>query len=96
LGISCDPLGALLIVGERGVEEVYVGVNRLLGERLPGLPLSPRLVSQLLGGGAPAPGLLSEVVQHPLGEVLGEAPPARLSFGEEVFSEIGLTPAQHS
>ena len=75
------PVGCPPILGESGVEEVYVGFSRLLCKRPPGLLLFPRLVGQLRRGGLPALGLLSEVIHHPLGEVLSEAPLALLRVG---------------
>jgi hypothetical protein len=65
-------LRALPRAGEHGVEEVHVGVHRLLGESLGGLLLLALLLDEVLGQGAVVLGLGPEVVDHAVEEVLGE------------------------
>src|SRR5215217_5900926 len=61
-----------LVVGEHGVQEVHVGVHRLLGQRLGGLLLLALLLDQILRQGPVALGLGPEVVDHPVEELLGQ------------------------
>src|SRR5215212_5486652 len=58
------------VVGEHGVQEVGVGVDRLLGEGLGGLLLLALLLDQVLRQGPVALGLGPEVVYDAVEEVL--------------------------
>src|SRR5215204_3907072 len=59
-----------LVVGEHGVEEVRVGVHRLLGQRPGSLPLLALLLDQVLRQGPVALGLGPQVVDNAVEEVL--------------------------
>src|SRR5918997_358322 len=58
------------VVGEHGVQEVHVGVDRLLGEGLGGLLLLALLLDQVLRQLPVALGLRPEVVDHAVEEIL--------------------------
>src|SRR5215216_1203939 len=58
------------VVGEHGIEEVHVGVDRLLGQRLGGLLLLALLLDQILREGPVVLGLRPEVVDDAVEEVL--------------------------
>jgi hypothetical protein len=57
-------------VGEHGVEEVHVGVDLLLGQRLGRLLLLAMMLDQILGEGPVVLGLRTEVVDDAVEEVL--------------------------
>src|ERR687898_727616 len=59
-----------LVVGEHGVEEVRVGVHRLLSQRPGGLPLLALLLDQVFRQGPVALGLGPQVVDNAVEEVL--------------------------
>src|SRR5215208_7736216 len=58
------------VVGEHGIEEVHVGVYRLLGQRLGGLLLLALLLDQVLRERPVVLGLGPQVVDHTVEEVL--------------------------
>src|SRR5215210_6600207 len=58
------------VVGEHGVQEVHVSVDRLLGQCLGGLPLLALLLDQVLREGPVALGLGPQVVDNAVEEVL--------------------------
>src|SRR5918998_1770094 len=59
-----------LVIGEHGIQEVRVGVDRLLGQRLGGLPLLALSLDQVLREGPVAFGLSPKVVDNAVEEVL--------------------------
>ena len=59
-----------LVIGEHGVEEVRVGVHRLLGQRHGGLPLLDLLLDQVLRQSPVVLGLGPQVVDDAVEEVL--------------------------
>src|SRR5215211_4225862 len=59
-----------LVIGEHGVEEVRIGVHRLLGQRPGGLPLLALLLDQVLRKGPVALGLGPQIVDNAVEEVL--------------------------
>src|ERR671910_771623 len=71
-GAPLSLVQATSVVGEHGVQEVGVGVDRLLGEGLGGLLLLALLLDQILRQGPVALGLGPEVVYDAVEEVLRE------------------------
>src|SRR5215212_11544472 len=69
-GAPLSLVQAAPVVGEHGVQEVRVGVDRLLGERLGGLLLLALLLDQVLRQSPVALGLGAQVVDDAVEEVL--------------------------
>src|SRR5215207_3661494 len=71
-GAPLSLIQAAPVVGEHGVQELRVGVHRLLGESLGGLLLLALLLDEVLRQGPVALGLGTQVVDDAVEEVLGE------------------------
>src|SRR5215204_7352927 len=69
-GAPLSLIQAAPVVGEHGVQELRVGVHRLLGESLGGFLLLALLLDQILRQGPVALGLGPEVVDDAVEEVL--------------------------